>query len=108
MVVYRVTRKFEETKLSYYEYLFNYFQYGIYENFIPIRKYGFLYSSLYFVHLILMVSIGNNILMSLLAQQVLKNSNMKTLTELIENIEVECPSMWVLAFCEEKSEAKSQ
>lgn len=38
-----------------------------------------------------LVMIGNNILQSILAQQVLKNSNMQDLIEFIEEIEVECP-----------------
>lgn len=76
---------------AYYEYFFNYFQYGIYENFRPIQKYGSMYSFLYFIHMAFLVMMGNNILQSILARQVLKNSNMKSLVEFIEGIEVECP-----------------
>ena len=32
-VVYETSTKFENIQLGYYEYLFNYFQYGIFENF---------------------------------------------------------------------------
>jgi len=30
MIVYQNTKKFENVQLAFYEYLFNYFQYGIY------------------------------------------------------------------------------
>jgi hypothetical protein len=79
MVTYKNTKKFETIQLSYYEYLFNYFQYGIFENFRPIQKYGSMYSFLYFIQMAFLVMLGNNILQSILAQQVLKNSNMQDL-----------------------------
>jgi hypothetical protein len=53
---------------------------------MPIRKYGSSFTLLYFVHLVILVSIGNQILQSLMAQQILKNSNMKSLLKIIENI----------------------
>lgn len=75
MVNYGITMKFENIKLAYYEYLFNYFQYGIYENFMAIIPYGTIGIILYFTQIIILVSIGNNILMSVLAGQILKTSN---------------------------------
>jgi hypothetical protein len=91
MVTYNLTHKFETVQFAYYEYLFNYFQYGIYENFMSIEKYGPMYTFLYFIHMAFLVMVGSNILQSILARQVLKNSNMKSLVEFIEGIEVECP-----------------
>lgn len=88
MATYQNTNKFQSVKLSYYEYIFNYFQYGIFENFQPIQQYGSFYSFLYFLQMAFLVMIGNNILQSILAQQVLKNSNMKSLTQFIQGIEV--------------------
>ena len=55
---------------------------------MPINKYGPFFTFLYFIHLVILVGIGNQILQSLMAQQILKNSNMKSLLQLIENIEV--------------------
>lgn len=75
MVNYGISMKFENVKLAYYEYLFNYFQYGIYENFIALIPYGSMGIILYFVQVVILVSIGNNILMSVLASQLLKTSN---------------------------------
>jgi len=46
---------------------------------MPIRKYGGFFTLLYFIHMIILVSIGNQILQSLMARQILKNSNMKSL-----------------------------
>lgn len=79
MVIYKYTMKFETVQLAYYEYFFNYFMYGIYENFLPIERYGPLFSFLYFIHMAFLVMVGNNIMQSILARQVLKNSNMKYL-----------------------------
>lgn len=76
MVMFQYSKKFETVQLSYYEYLFNYFQYGIFENFKAVKHRGMGYSFLYFLQTSILVMIGNNILMSILAQQVLKNSNM--------------------------------
>ncbi len=50
-----------------------------------------MYSFLYFIHLAFLVMVGNIIMQSILARQVLKNSNMKSLVKFIEGIEVECP-----------------
>lgn len=50
---------------------------------MPIMKKGSFYTLLFFVHLVILVSIGNQILQSLMAQQILKNSNMKGLLQLI-------------------------
>lgn len=86
MVMYRRTKKFENVQIAYYEYFFNYFQYGIFENFRPIGKYGPMYSFLYFIHMAFLVMMGNNIMQSILARQVLKNTNMKSLVEFIEGI----------------------
>ena len=45
-----------------------------------------MYAFLYFIQMAFLVMLGNNLLQSILAQQVLKNSNMQDLIEFIEEI----------------------
>jgi len=75
MLVCTASIKFETVELGYFEYLFNYFQYGIYENFKKaFEPYGILAQFFYFCQIMLLLYIGNNILISILASQVSKNS----------------------------------
>ena len=47
--------------------------------------------SLYFFQMLLLVNVGNNILQSILAGQVLKNSNRNALKEMLEGLKYQCP-----------------
>jgi hypothetical protein len=92
-LVYPTTLKFETLKLGYFEYIFNYFQYGIYENFIlAFQEYGQMAQFFYFLQLLYLLYIGNNILQSVLANQVMKNSYMDTVKEMIDELRTECPA----------------
>lgn len=46
----------------------------------------------YFIQLTYLLYIGNNILQSILANQVMKNSYMETVKEMIQEIRIECPA----------------
>lgn len=46
----------------------------------------------YFLQLIYLLYIGNNILQSVLANQVMKNSYMETVKEMIDELKVDCPA----------------
>jgi soluble P-type ATPase len=46
----------------------------------------------YFVQLTYLLYIGNNLLQSILANQVMKNSYMETVKEMIHEIRIECPA----------------
>ena len=46
----------------------------------------------YFVQLTYLLYIGNNLLQSILANQVMKNSYMETVKEMIQEIRIECPA----------------
>lgn len=46
----------------------------------------------YFLQLMILLYIGNNILQSVLASQVLKNSYLKSVEEMIDEIKTECPA----------------
>lgn len=47
---------------------------------------------LYFLQLLYLLYVGNNILQSVLANQVLKNSYVDTVKEMIDDLKVDCPA----------------
>lgn len=102
MLMYRTTRKFETVELSYFEFFFNYFQYGIYENFFALNRFGSAAHALYLLNLLVLLYVGNNILQSILANEVLKFSYLDSLNEMLETIDGDCPA------CGQSPKAKPQ
>lgn len=47
---------------------------------------------LYFLQLLYLLYVGNNILQSVLANQVLKNSYVETVKEMIDDLKADCPA----------------
>lgn len=47
---------------------------------------------IYFLQLLYLLYIGNNLLQSILANQVMKNSYMDTVKEMIDELKTECPA----------------
>ena len=93
MLVLSISDKFETVELGYFEYLFNYFQYGIYENFqFAFAPYGRFVQFVYFLQLLLLLYVGNNILLSVLASQVSKNSMVDSIEEMVDEMQMQCPA----------------
>lgn len=81
MVKFSYIYKFEETELAYFTYVFNNFQYGIYENFMDIGRYGGFYQFLYFMFCFYMVWCTNNIVPSIICNTVINKNRLKYLTK---------------------------
>jgi hypothetical protein len=91
MVVFAVSKKFEDVKLAYFEYIFNDFQSGIYENFLDLSRFGGFAQSLYYCFLFYMMSCANQMLPSILCNLVISRGRYKTLQEFMSNLKVPCP-----------------
>jgi hypothetical protein len=95
-------------ELGYFEYLFNYFQYGIYENFKKaFEPYGMLAQFFYFCQMMLLLYIGNNILISILASQISKNSMLESVEEMLDEMQMKCPQCGT-PFARKKGKAGKQ
>jgi hypothetical protein len=91
MVVFTATKKFEDVKLAYFEYIFNNFQYGIYENFLALGQYGGFAQVMYYCLLFYMVSCANQMLPSVLCNLVISRGRYKGLQSFISDLKVPCP-----------------
>ena len=81
MAVFSADEKFEGPQLAYFNYVFNNFQYGIYENFMSIEEYGGFYQFMYFVFCFYMVWCTNNIVPSILCNTVINKNRLKYLSK---------------------------
>lgn len=91
MVVFTATKKFEDVRLAYFEYIFNNFQYGIYENFIALEQYGGFAQLMYYFLLFYMVSCANQMLPSILCGLVISRGRYQDLQEFISGLRMPCP-----------------
>ena len=56
------------------------------------RPYGLFAAFFYFLQIMILLYIGNNILISVLANQVSKNSYLSGVEEMIDGLNVKCPN----------------
>lgn len=91
MVAFSGIDKFETPEFAYFNYAFNNFQYGIYENFIDIGKYGGFYQLLYFIFCFYMVWCTNNIVPSIICNTVINKNRLKYLNKFFKEIRIPCP-----------------